>query len=226
MVFKKLHLGTVSYNDDTFDEVVQSLRTYFSNIEGRNKGQKAVRKSALIKCGEAVKALSLCHNVTPVYDCNDYEATEADQDFVASDRPISYQASSPDEVALVQWSEEMGLALVERTLTSMKLRTPDGEISSHSILQIFPFTSESKRMGIILKDDKTNEIVFFMKGADVVMASIVQFNDWLEEEVDNMAREGLRTLVIAKKTLSPDQYLDFEQRLWNTLRPLILKKCR
>ena len=64
------------------------------------------------------------------------------------------------------------------------------DIASYSILQIFPFTSESKRMGIILKDEKTNEILFYMKGADVVMASIVQFNDWLEEEVDNMAREG------------------------------------
>ena len=64
------------------------------------------------------------------------------------------------------------------------------DIASYSILQIFPFTSESKRMGIILKDEKNNEILFYMKGADVVMASIVQFNDWLEEEVDNMAREG------------------------------------
>ena len=43
---------------------------------------------------------------------------------IQTGRPISYQASSPDEVALVQWSEEMGLALIERTLTSMKLRTP------------------------------------------------------------------------------------------------------
>ena len=103
MVFKKLHLGTVSYNDDTFDEVIQSLRTYFSTVENRKGGQKNVRKSALIKCGEAVKALSLCHNVTPVYDSNDMEATEADQDFMLSGRPISYQASSPDEVALVQW---------------------------------------------------------------------------------------------------------------------------
>ncbi len=39
-----------------------------------------------------------------------------------------------------------------------------------------------------------------------------QYNDWLEEEVDNMAREGLRTLVVAKKTLTPEQYHDFEQR--------------
>ena len=31
------------------------------------------------------------------------------------------------------------------------------------------------------------------------MAKIVQKNDWLEEETGNMAREGLRTLVMAKK---------------------------
>ncbi len=42
------------------------------------------------------------------------------------------------------------------------------------------------------------------------MSPIVQYNDWLEEEVDNMAREGLRTLVVAKKTLSQEQYQDFE----------------
>ena len=105
-------------------------------------------------------------------------------------------------MALVEWSEDMGLTLVERTLSSMKLKTPLGEIVSYSVLQIFPFTSETKRMGIIVKDEMTNEIVFYMKGADVVMCSIVQYNDWLEEEVDNMAREGLRTLVVAKKALT------------------------
>lgn len=29
-----------------------------------------------------------------------------------------------------------------------------------------------------------------MKGADTVMAGMVQYNDWLEEECSNMAREG------------------------------------
>jgi phospholipid-translocating ATPase len=51
-----------------------------------------------------------------------------------------------------------------------------------------------------------------MKGADVVMSGIVQYNDWLEEEVDNMAREGLRTLVVAKRSLTTEQYHEFEQR--------------
>lgn len=34
-----------------------------------------------------------------------------------------------------------------------------------------------------LQDETTEEITFYVKGADVVMATIVQYNDWLEEEV-------------------------------------------
>ena len=63
---------------------------------------------------------------------------------------------------------------------------------------------------IHFQDDHTGELTFYMKGADIVMSSIVQYNDWLEEEVDNMAREGLRTLVVAKRSLTADQYHDFE----------------
>ena len=36
----------------------------------------------------------------------------------------------------------------------------------------------------------TGQISFLMKGAVTVMGSIVQYNDWLAEEVDNMAREA------------------------------------
>jgi magnesium-transporting ATPase (P-type) len=61
-----------------------------------------------------------------------------------------------------------------------------------------------------LQEEHTGEFVFYLKGADVVMSGIVQYNDWLEEECGNMAREGLRTLVVAKKTLTEEQYTDFE----------------
>ena len=94
----------------------------------------------------------------------------------------------------------------------MQLKTPNGKILTYIILQIFPFTSETKRMGIIVREESTGEITFYLKGADVVMAGIVQYNDWLEEECGNMAREGLRTLVVAKKHLTEEQYLDFEAR--------------
>jgi phospholipid-translocating ATPase len=105
----------------------------------------------MTRVAEAVKALALCHNVTPVQDDNeDEDAVEADRNRSQS-RNVTYQASSPDEVALVQWAEEMGLVLVDRDLSSMKLRSPAGDILPYTILQVFPFTSESKRMGILLQ---------------------------------------------------------------------------
>ena len=64
-------------------------------------------------------------------------------------------------------------------------------------------------MGIVVRDMQTGDITFLQKGADVVMAKIVQRNDWLEEETANMAREGLRTLVMARKRLGNTMYHDF-----------------
>ncbi|XP_058413326.1 probable phospholipid-transporting ATPase IIB isoform X4 [Diceros bicornis minor] len=227
MVFKRLHLGTVSYGTDTMDEIqshiMNSYSQMYSQASGNNtsstpprKGQSSapkVRKSVSSRVHEAVKAIALCHNVTPVYESRagvtgETEYAEVDQDF--SDENRTYQASSPDEVALVQWTESVGLTLVSRDLTSMQLRTPGGQILTYCILQMFPFTSESKRMGVIVRDESTAEITFYMKGADVAMSTIVQYNDWLEEECGNMAREGLRTLVVAKRALTEEQYQDFE----------------
>jgi phospholipid-translocating ATPase len=85
------------------------------------------------------------------------------------------------------------------------------------ILEVFPFTSEGKRMGIIVQfqdgsGSADGEIWFYQKGADTVMGSIVVANDWLDEETANMAREGLRTLVVGRKKLSLQQYAEFSSR--------------
>lgn len=69
----------------------------------------------------------------------------------AARKEVTYQASSPDEVALVHWTQEVGLTLYRRDKDSMQLMTPDKRLISYAILQIFPFTSETKRMGIIVK---------------------------------------------------------------------------
>ncbi|XP_043263652.1 probable phospholipid-transporting ATPase IIB isoform X1 [Colletes gigas] len=240
MVFKKLHLGMISYGQETFDEVMNVLKTCYSVNSKTSPVKPAaslhsgkVRRSESTRIYDAVHALALCHNVTPVYDEINKSSnldtvsvqtgetedsgsiqsqTEADQHYYLPEQKRNYQASSPDEVALVKWTEEMGLALVKRDLNIMQLKAPSGKILNYAILQIFPFTSETKRMGIIVKEESSSEIVFYLKGADVVMSGIVQYNDWLEEVCGNMAREGLRTLVVAKKNLTEEQYLDFEAR--------------
>ncbi|KAI7301581.1 phospholipid-translocating P-type ATPase, partial [Hortaea werneckii] len=129
----------------------------------------------------------------------------------------------PDEIAIVQWTAAVGLQVSHRDRRSITLTsTSTGQVVVRvEILNIFPFTSESKRMGIIARfckyADRTkasegeDEIVFFQKGADTVMSSIVVANDWLDEETGNMAREGLRTLVVGRKNLTRETYDAFKQ---------------
>lgn len=225
MVFRKLHLGSVAFTQESMSELKLHLQFALSKNNRPSIGKQLEGGGQLVEC---VKALALCHNVTPVVECSgdtagvqiggqngvdvqDTEVVVFQKEMVTPPiRHITYQASSPDEVALVKWTESVGLALVERDLTSLCLETPDGQHLRYDILQIFPFTSETKRMGIIVRDTGSGQIIFYMKGADVVMASKVQYNDWVEEECGNMAREGLRTLVVGKKVLTEDQYASFE----------------
>lgn len=216
MVFKILHLGTVAYGTDTFDEVSMNLKNYFSkdNKPGISTATPTrIRRLAHTRVGEAVKAIALCHNVTPVYEDGANPALDEAEADIQAMQNVTYQAASPDEVSLVSWTESVGLTLVHRDLTSLTLRSPIGTLLRYTVLQIFPFTSETKRMGIIVKDEASGEIVLYVKGADVVMASMVEYNDWLEEECTNLASKGLRTLVVARKILTAEQYSQFEQRL-------------
>ena len=254
MVFKRIHLGKVSYNPEFFDEVNAILRASFTPPQLPPTGHQQTHKrdgstasnasftihrhfqprhmridsydvdrDTIYRVQQSCLALALCHNVTPSYDngINPYSNQNYDLNITSTDEPnsipmmprgITYQASSPDEVALVQWTEKVGLALIYRDLNTMKLRNPLGNMMTFEILQIFPFSSETKRMGIIVRDQSNGEILFLLKGADTVMSSIITYSDWLQEQCDNMARQGLRTLVVSKKVLSEEQYLDFENR--------------
>ncbi|GAB1525352.1 Putative aminophospholipid-translocase [Rhizoctonia solani] len=208
MEMRKLHLGTISYGADAMDEVAHQLVVAFGSEH--STGRTSKRQGSLVtgvqlasrgrrdissRVRDVVLALALCHNVTPV--TND-------------DGTVTYQASSPDEVAIVKWTESVGLTLTSRTRTQIELQTPDGTTLVYSVLALFPFTSESKRMGIVVQSMETHEIMFVQKGADTVMARLVQRSDWLEEETANMAREGLRTLVCGRRRLTSEEWAAFE----------------
>ncbi|KAH7096890.1 aminophospholipid-transporting P-type ATPase [Auriculariales sp. MPI-PUGE-AT-0066] len=209
MEMRKLHMGTMSFGADSMDEVAHQLATAF-NVDpasahpsspirtGMQMAAAATRgrRDMSVRVRDVVQGLALCHNVTPV---------------VGDDGSVTYQASSPDEVAIVRWTESVGLTLTSRDRTQITLQAPDGASMRFEVLELFPFTSESKRMGIVLRAvDHPDEIVFLQKGADTVMAKIVQRNDWLEEECGNMAREGLRTLVVGRKRMSAEAYRAFK----------------
>lgn len=63
----------------------------------------------------------------------------------------------------------MGMMLLYRDETFIKLQNPNGDIEEYDILQNFPFKSETKRMGIVIKHRQTGKLMFYVKGADVAM---------------------------------------------------------
>ena len=51
----------------------------------------------------------------------------------------------------------------------------------------------------IVQEEESGEITFYMKGADMVMQSIVQYNDWLDEEV---SLSSLSVVIVSGHCLS------------------------
>ena len=231
MELKKIHVGTVSYAGDAMQEVESHVSHGFGvatddvlqpsflvnplTVNAQHNAPGTItrtRREIGSRVRDLMMALALCHNVTPTTD-------EVDGKQV-----VTYQASSPDEIAIVQFCESVGLRLLHRdrqTITLQSISTSRAVVRV-SVQNIFPFTSESKRMGIIVRFSVAEEqldseaileddVWFYQKGADTVMTNIVAANDWLDEETANMAREGLRTLVVGRKRLTADQYRAFSE---------------
>jgi phospholipid-translocating ATPase len=196
MEMKKLHIGTMSFDSEVMFDLQQQLSSAYHSVD-EDTGiafKRSLGSAGRIK--NVVLALALCHNVTPTAE---------------EDGTISFQAASPDEIAIVKWTFSMGLKLVHRDIHCIRLAYKN-RMYEYQILDVFPFSSETKRMGIVVQETETGNITFYQKGADSIMSKIVMKSDWLEEECSNMAREGYRTLVIGRKTMSPELYREFKDQ--------------
>ncbi|CUM47491.1 uncharacterized protein AC631_04948 [Debaryomyces fabryi] len=203
MELKKLHLGTVSYAGDTLDIVtdyVSGMLSVMDNMYLKTSNSAVKKRDLNSKVCDLILTLAVCHNVTPTYENEDDEVNGT----------VTYQAASPDEIAIVKFTELAGLKLHRRDRHSISLlHLATNQVLTFEILYNFPFNSDTKRMGIVVKDVNRDNIWFMEKGADSVMSSIVSSNDWLEEETGNLSREGLRTLVIGRKKLNTKLYQEF-----------------
>nr|CAG8488293.1 10298_t:CDS:2 [Entrophospora candida] len=122
-------------------------------------------------------AIALCHTCVPEID----EET----------KDVFYQASSPDEFALVTAAKELGYVVIDRTMSSVSLRINHGDpnglksindepnnnnnntsstntFETYEILNVVEFSSKRKRMSIIyrLPDGR---ICLLCKGADTII---------------------------------------------------------
>ena len=232
MIFKKISMETESFGEDSFNDLKEILSdecqvsdaplldvfnnqnqlNEMSNTETNSilsssndinteitsesvqtrKIPKKMRRGRNKIIRDTITAMVLCNNVTP---------TET-----------GYQASSPDEVALVKFADTLNMRLFHRTDKEIKMKDSADNIEEFEVLANFPFSSDTKRMGIILKNKKHGHIIYYLKGAENVMMKFVkkEYIGYIKENAENLATKGLRTLVLTQKIISKE---DFEA--WN-----------
>ncbi|KAI7866350.1 hypothetical protein BDF14DRAFT_1814290 [Spinellus fusiger] len=144
---------------------------------------------------EFMTALMTCHTVIPETHSETGECV--------------YQASSPDEAALVQGASSVfGYRFYARRPRSIHC-TVKGVEAEFQILNVCEFNSTRKRMSVILRGPD-GKIKVYCKGADtVILERLKGENPFVEatlEHLEDFASQGLRTLCFAVRTLSEEDY--------------------
>lgn len=79
-------------------------------------------------------------------------------------------------MALVKYANLVNMQLIERDRTFVQLKNPLGVIENFDIIANFPFSSQSKKMSVLVRHRETGKIIYYVKGAEVVMERMMKPN--------------------------------------------------
>ena len=177
-------------NQDSNDEYDSQLLKDLRN--GSDAGKRDDLRDFLL-------CMAVCHTVIPEFDENTKELK-------------SYNASSPDERALVEGAARYGFKFIDKRPHSTIIEVPGGEKEEYEVLNVIEFTSARKRMSVIVKCPN-GAIKLFIKGADNMILERIGHNkeqrvyyDTTIRCLDEFAGEVLRTLCLAMKVIPPAEY--------------------
>ncbi|RKP40388.1 aminophospholipid-translocating P4-type ATPase [Dimargaris cristalligena] len=149
---------------------------------------------------EFIALLATCHTVIP-------ERSEEKPD------QIEYQASSPDEGALVKGAAVMDYKFHTRKPRSITIDI-HGQPFVYEVLNINEFNSTRKRMSALLRCPD-GKIRLYCKGADTVIYERLAENNPYSQitlgHLEDYATEGLRTLCLAMREIPDHEYETWSQ---------------
>lgn len=142
-------------------------------------------------------ALALCHTV------------------IAEKQPgdppkMLFKAQSPDEAALVATARDMGFTVLGTSKGGINVNVM-GTDRHYPVLSTIEFNSTRKRMSAIVRMPD-GRIMLFCKGADSIIYSRLKRGEQQElrretaQHLEMFAVEGLRTLCIAQRELSEEEF--------------------
>ncbi|KAJ3408052.1 hypothetical protein HDU80_007046 [Chytriomyces hyalinus] len=204
MEFKMCSIGGIGYAETVPDDKKASV-----DERGRVEGYfdfKTLLKNAETHetanvIAEFSTLLAVCHTVIPERDENDPSK-------------IVYQASSPDEAALVSGVQLLGYNFHTRRPKSVSV-DHNSYTHEYEVLNINEFNSTRKRMSALIRMPD-GSIKLYIKGADtVIMERLAKqgnlYVDATSIHLEEYANEGLRTLCLAYRDVSESEYTEWSR---------------
>jgi len=172
------------------------------NVPGYVNNQMAVELRTDGALERFFRLMAVCHTVV-----KDKESGE-------------YQAESPDEKALVDAARDCGYEFQVNLDEKMTISI-NGQAESFEVHEIMEFNSTRKRMSILVRDvtpGRPQQYRLYSKGADSIMfdrlsAAGESEKEGYNKQLDVYARTGLRTLVMAQKNLTDEDFNAFNEQM-------------
>ncbi|KAL4970765.1 aminophospholipid-translocating P4-type ATPase DNF3 [Aspergillus stella-maris] len=127
-----------------------------------------------------ILAMALCHTCLP------------EEDELGN---TTFQAASPDELALVTAAQELGYLVHDRQPNTLTVRTfPNGPEEApvdevYEILDVIEFSSARKRMSVVVRMPD-RRICLFCKGADSILMKLLKRAALAQEKVNEIERRA------------------------------------
>uniref|UniRef100_A0A8C9SHL6 Phospholipid-transporting ATPase n=1 Tax=Scleropages formosus TaxID=113540 RepID=A0A8C9SHL6_SCLFO len=209
MTFNKCSINGHAY-DDTLSRA-QRLDFSFNSLADKDFCFYDQSLLDAIKLGEPLvheffRLLSLCHTVMSE------EKSEGE---------LVYKAQSPDEGALVTAARNFGFVFRSRTPNTITVQEL-GRPVTYSLLAILDFNNIRKRMSVVVRSPE-GKIRLYCKGADTLLFERLHpcnqdLMNVTSDHLNEYAADGLRTLVLAYRDLSEQQWEDWAAQLHSAER--------
>ncbi len=202
--------GTLTCNEMIMKHLIIDGQVYLDCTDETSSLKEVLSSSDTLDpaIDRFLHVLSICHTVMI--------------DNAAKTEVSRYQASSPDELAMVIAASKLGYTFEDRSVGSLSLLARK-EREHFGVCAIIEFTSARKRMSVLVHD-KDGKYYLFSKGADnVILERLKHFSENSTEalqlhnsmkHLENFASEGLRTLCFAYKELEAETAVAWLEK-WN-----------
>ena len=158
--------GTLTCNQMKLKKLLINGQIYENCLDSKGFLMKLSRNdtasASRLFIDQFIEAMALCHTV------------------MIDKRSGEFQASSPDELALVNSAKLLGCSFVSRTLEKIEIQVQETDLKkTFNLKAVIEFTSERKRMSVVLENDQNKKIFILTKGAETAIFPLCEKSELL-----------------------------------------------